>query len=264
MVKIIVLNDNRKNSDEFENEHGISLYIEAYGTRILLDAGRTEIFKNNAKKLGINLDNLDAIILSHGHYDHGDGLKYIDEKTKLICHPECNNYRRSKRTKKFGGINQSKEELAYKFELIPSAKPYEIVENIFYLGQIERNNDFEAKTFPMTIEDGSDDVVLDDTGIAIKTANGLIVLSGCAHSGICNTVEYAKKITKEERVLAVIGGFHLKEIDEATNKTINYMIDNNVENIYLAHCTSDEVCEEFEKCIPNKAKTIKVREEYIF
>jgi len=263
MVKIIVLNDNRKNNNYLENEHGLSLYIEAYGYKMLLDVGQTNIFKKNAEKLGIDLDGLDAIVLSHGHYDHGNGLKYIDKKIKLICHPECNCYRVSKRTRNYGGIDQTEEELLQKFDVLKTTKPYEIAENIFFLGQIERNNHFEANSFPMTKEDGTDDIVLDDSGLVIKTENGLIVISGCSHSGICNTVEYAKKITNENRILAVMGGFHLKEVNECTIKTIDYMKQNNVQKIYLAHCISDDVCREFEKCMPYKVKIIKVGEEYI-
>lgn len=193
MVRIVVLNDNRKNNPQLENEHGLSLYIEVDGYKILLDAGQTDIFKKNAKKLGVNLDDLDTIVLSHGHYDHGNGLKHIDKKIPLICCPGCDCYRVSKRTGNYGGLNQKIEELSEKFDLIQTTEPYKITENIFFLGQIERKTDFETKSFPMTKEDGTDDAAIDDTGIAIKTSKGLIVISGCAHSGICNTVEFAKK-----------------------------------------------------------------------
>ena len=111
MVRIVVLNDNRKNNPQLENEHGLSLYIEVDGYKILLDAGQTDIFKKNAKKLGVNLDDLDTIVLSHGHYDHGNGLKHIDKKIPLICCPGCDCYRVSKRTGNYGGLNQKIEEL---------------------------------------------------------------------------------------------------------------------------------------------------------
>ncbi len=260
---IVVLNDNRKNNPQLENEHGLSLYIEVDGYKILLDAGQTDIFKKNAKKLGVNLDDLDTIVLSHGHYDHGNGLKHIDKKIPLICCPGCDCYRVSKRTGNYGGLNQKIEELSEKFDLIQTTEPYKITENIFFLGQIERKTDFETKSFPMTKEDGTDDAAIDDTGIAIKTSKGLIVISGCAHSGICNTVEFAKKITGERNILAVIGGFHLKNVDESTLETISYMQNNNVQGVYLAHCTSDEVCQEFEKRMPYRATTMKVGEEYL-
>lgn len=260
MVKIVVLNDNRNDSKNLEDEHGYSLYIEVDDKKILFDAGQTDIFKKNASKLDVNLDDLDYAVLSHGHYDHGNGLKYLDKKINLVCHPNCNQFRRSKRTGNYGGLNQTKEELKQKFNLIESSIPYKISENVFFLGEIERKNEFECKTFPMTKEDGTDDNVIDDTGIAIKTEKGLIVISGCAHSGICNTVEYAKKVARDERILLVMGGFHLKVIDKVTLKTIEYMRKNNVQNIYLSHCTSDKVCAEFEKRLPGLVKITKVGE----
>lgn len=264
MVKITVLNDNRKLNDSFENEHGLSLLIEVDGKTILMDAGQTEIYKNNAKMLGIDLDKVTSIVLSHGDYDHGNGLKYFDKKVDLICHPNCSCYRKSKRTGKFDGLNQTEEELKQKFNLHKSSTPYSVSENVIFLGEITRENDFEVGNLPMTNEEGQDYVHLDDSGIVIKTGEGLIVISGCAHSGICNTIEYAKKITGDDRVLSVIGGFHLKEVDERTLKTIEYMKQNNVKSIYLAHCTSDVVCQEFVKQMPEIARVMKTGMTYEF
>lgn len=262
MIKITVLNDNRNDKCELENEHGFSIYIEVDKYKLLLDSGQSDIFVKNADKLDIDLDKLDAIILSHGHYDHGNGLKYIRKKTKLIMHPLCVSNRVSKRTGNYGGINQSLEELEEKFELIQSVDSYEIFDDIYFLGQIERKNDYEAKTFPMIVDNGQDDIALDDTGCAIKTKEGIIVISGCAHSGICNTVEHAKKVTGENRILAVMGGFHLKAVDESCMQTIKYLKENNVQYIYLGHCTSDAVCDEFIKCMGDKVKVMKVGDSY--
>lgn len=248
MVKIVVLNDNRCSNKNLESEHGLSLYIEYDNEKILFDAGQSDIFLRNAIKLGINLNEIDAIILSHGDYDHGNGLKYFNVKTDLICHPDFMEYRVSKRTGNFDGLNQTKEELSKKFNLILTKDAYKISENIIFLGEIERNNDFEkGSNLPMIDKNGDTYQHLDDSGVVLKTPKGIIVISGCAHSGICNTIEYAKKITNTEKVLAVVGGFHLKDINPQTVKTIDYFIDNNIENAYLAHCTSDIVCEEFAK-----------------
>lgn len=114
----------------------------------------------------------------------------------------------------------------------------------------------------MTDELGNIYEHLNDSGLVIKTNLGLIVISGCAHSGICNTIEYAKKVTGENRALAVIGGFHLKEIDEQTVKTIDYMKKNNVNLLYLAHCTSDKVCEHFMEMLPEITNIIKTGNTY--
>lgn len=264
MLKIIVLNDNRCDNENFKCEHGISLLIEYNGKKVLFDAGQTDIFIENAKKLNIDLTSLDAIVLSHGDYDHGNGLKYLDVNTDLICHPDFMLTRISRRTGNDNGLNQTREELQERFNLIETSKPYNVSDEIVFLGQIERNNDFEkGKNLPATDENGNIYPHFDDSGIAIKTKEGIIVISGCSHSGICNTVEYAKKVTGENRVLAVMGGFHLKEIDECTLKTIEYM-KNNVQSVYLAHCTSDNVCQEFGRQIPGKTHIIKTGMTYEF
>lgn len=257
MVKVAVLNDNRCDNNSLECEHGLSLYVEYDNKKFLFDSGQTDIFLKNAKIMGIDLNNLDFIVLSHGDYDHGNGLKYLDFNTNLICHPDFLKTRISKRTGKFDGLNQSKEELKQKYNLIITKESYEISDKIIFLGEIERNNDFEkGDNLPMIDESGDTYQHKDDSGIVLKTDNGIVVISGCAHSGICNTIEYAKKVAKDNRVLAAIGGFHLKEINDQTNKTIDYIIENDIKYLYPAHCTSDSVCEEFTKRMSGKVKVL--------
>lgn len=264
MLKIIVLNDNRNNCDEFDCEHGLSLYIEANQTKILFDAGQSNVFINNAKKMGINLEKLDYVVLSHGDYDHGNGLKFLDlkNKIKLFAHNDIFKNRISKRTNKYGGLNQDKNSLKNKFDLVLSNKPTDICDNIIFLGEIEKTNDFEKGGLPMIDESGDEYPHHDDSGIVIKTTQGLVVISGCAHSGICNTIEYAKKITGEKNVFAVIGGFHLKEINDKTQNTKKYLKQNNVKNVLLAHCTSDEVCFDMAQHLSPMAQIISVGKIY--
>jgi len=250
-MKFTVLSENRKNGI-CENEEALSILFEINDKQLLLDTGGSDLFLRNAKLLNIDLNKVNAVILSHGHYDHGGGLKYYNKRIKLICHPDCCLYRRSKRTDNYGGINYTKDELEKDFDLVMTKSPYEIVDNVYFLGEIPRELDFEANSFPMTFEDGSDDIVPDDSGIVIKTENGIIVVSGCAHSGICNTVEYAKKVAKDERVLAVIGGFHLRQLGETVTKTMNYFLDNNIQMLYMGHCNTDEVMLEFENQLGDK------------
>lgn len=259
MIKITVLNDNRCEKENFECEYGLSLYIEYDQKKILFDAGQTDIFLRNAEKLGIDLVDLGAIVLSHGDYDHGNGLKYLNPKTKikLICHPDFLKNRISKRTGKYDGLNQTKNELSEKFDLVLTKEPYRISENIIFLGEIERKNNFEkGANLPMVDGRGETYAHFDDSGIVLKTPRGIIVISGCAHSGICNTIAYAKEITNTQEVLAVIGGFHLKEINDQTTKTIKYFLENEIKNIYPMHCTSDLVCSEFLKEIPAHIKIL--------
>lgn len=247
MIEITCLNDDRCNTENFQHEHGLSLYIEYKNAKILFDVGQSSVFKNNAKKLNIELSKIDYLVLSHGHYDHTDGLKYVDYNFNVICHPNCTIWRKSKRTNQYNGIPYNVEELNDKFNVVMTNEAFKITEEIVFLGEILRNNDFECKKFPSVLENGDDDTAIDDTGIAIDTPQGIIVISGCGHSGICNTIEQAKRILGKNEIYYVIGGFHLKECDEQTYKTIEYMKKNNVKNLILGHCTSDVVCEEFIK-----------------
>lgn len=248
-MKIAILTENRKCDNNCINEDGLSIYIETNNNKLLLDSGITDAFLKNAKTLGINLDEVDTIVLSHGHWDHGNGLKYINAKKVLILHPECYNERYSlKRNMEFAGINETREELLEKFALIETREPYKIFENVYFLGQINRKFEVPVKNLPTVLKDEKTDYLYDDCGgITIKTEKGIVVFSSCSHSGIDNIIEQAKQITGENRVIAVIGGFHLKEINSYTDQVIQYFKDNNVQSAYMGHCTSDEVIDYFKE-----------------
>jgi 7,8-dihydropterin-6-yl-methyl-4-(beta-D-ribofuranosyl)aminobenzene 5'-phosphate synthase len=111
-------------------------------------------------------------------------------------------------------------------------------------------------------ESGEEDFITDDSGLAIITKNGLIIISGCAHSGICNMIEHAISITGIREIRAVIGGFHLKTVDNQTNKTIEYLKKKDVRQVMPSHCTMDPALNEFHK---HFGKTdVLAGEEYVF
>lgn len=253
MVKIVILNDTRNsNKDKFENDDGFSAYIEIENNKILFDAGPSEKFMKNAEKLGIDLNQVNTIVLSHGHYDHGDGLKYFNNKVEFIAHPNCTLKRWWKDDHShYSGIQLTKEELENKYNVHFTKEPYKINQNTYYLGEITRKYPVQLKKW--VLENGENDDVLDDSGMVINTENGIIVIAGCSHSGICNIVEQAKKVSNNSKVLAVIGGFHLREVDENTNKVVDYM-KNNVKEVILAHCTADSVCNKFVNDLEGKIK----------
>ncbi len=232
-MKIFVLTDNHASRD-YAAEWGLSLYIRS-SKNILFDFGNTNLFLQNAKKLGIDIDEADCCVLSHGHWDHGNGLQYISGK-KLICHPDAF-IKRYRKTGEYNGLPFTLEEAKEKFELILSREPYFIDDNIIFLGEIPRITEFESQKTNFVKEDNTTDFVMDDSAIAIKTEKGLVVVSGCAHSGICNTVEHARNVSGMEKVYAVLGGFHLKGGDELTGKTIEYLKEVNADIIATSHCT---------------------------
>lgn len=235
-MKITVLTENCAGAG-FLAEHGLSYLIEAEGEKILFDTGSTDVFIKNAKTLGIDIQTeVDTVILSHGHGDHGDGLQYINNKT-LISHPGVFLKRFRNRDDSIVGLKLNKRDLEQKFNLILKEEPYYISDEIVFLGQIPRLNDFEAKTTTFSDEFGQPDFVMDDSAVVVIQDKELVVITACSHSGICNIIDYACKITGINIVRAVIGGFHLKQNNLQTKQTINFLKKNGIEKIYPSHCT---------------------------
>lgn len=226
----------------FLAQHGLSIFVEAE-QKILFDTGATDVFIHNARLLDIDVNTADWIVLSHGHWDHTDGLKAFHEKDmrnmKLLVHPGAFVDRR-KASGEYNGTFYSREEMAQKFNLILSKDPYQLTDRIYFLGEIPRINDFEARKtafFYLNEGDKLPDFILDDTALAIVTDKGLVIITGCSHAGICNSVEYAKQVTHQSKVYAVMGGFHLLGDPVQLQKTIEYFKKNAVEHLYPMHCT---------------------------
>lgn len=223
-MKITILCENQSGYENAKiclSEWGFSAFIEINNLNILFDTGHTDVFKINAKRLGVNLENTNFIVLSHHHWDHSGGMQHHDFKIrkKIIIHPEV--------TMKLS-LSESKK-IKKDFEIITSTKPLEFSRGVYYLGEIPRKNDFEKGMI-------ENDKMMDDSAIAIKTKNGVVVITGCSHSGICNICEYAKEITGQ-KLHAVVGGFHLFENNqEVVNKTIEYFKKENPQTLCPMHC----------------------------
>ena len=252
-MKLTVLVDNNTIIDRyFLAEPGISLYIEQGGKRILFDVGYSDVFIKNAQKMNIDLRNLDYVVLSHGHQDHTWGLDPLirlytesrieglpHKKPAVLAHPLCFF------SKKFDdmeiGSHISREKLSEHFPVKLSKDPVWLTERILFLGEIERKNSFEGKSTIGSIikpEGEEPDYLYDDTAMVYKSPQGLVIITGCSHSGICNIVEQAKKLCNEERVIDVVGGFHLLDPSkEQLQGTLEYMKKLNPKQMHACHCT---------------------------
>ncbi|AHW61166.1 7,8-dihydropterin-6-yl-methyl-4-(beta-D-ribofuranosyl)aminobenzene 5'-phosphate synthase [Draconibacterium orientale] len=237
MLTISVLTDNTAGG-QFLAEHGLSYLIEIDNEKILFDAGHSNVFLKNAQKLKIEIENeVKTVVLSHGHWDHGNGLKYLSNKT-LITHPASFSKRYRKIDHTTVGMDLTKNDIEKLFTLKESKDPLQLTENLFFLGEIPRNNDFESQATSFEFADGSDDFIPDDSALAAIVNNELIVITGCSHSGICNICEHAKKVSGVNKIKAVIGGFHLKKQNKQSLKTVEYFKKNKVAKLLPSHCTA--------------------------
>ena len=245
-MKIITLSENRaeETSGGLLAEFGLSILIEMDECKVLFDTGQKISAVYNAAILGVDLSDIDKIVLSHGHFDHTGGLKSVLEQTgeiEVIAHPDVfsEKYATKQKTKPIG-IPYSKElleELGARFKL--TENPTEIG-NATVTGQIERTNDFEQIDRDLYVQKGDDlcrDDVLDEQGIVLKTDEGLFVILGCSHRGMINTIEQAKKITGEDRIYGVVGGTHLISADIIQiEKTIQALRKYDIKKIGVSHC----------------------------
>lgn len=236
--KIIFLVDNNP-GPICPGEHGLSLLIKA-DTTLLFDTGQSGLFQENAIRLGIDLDQVNTVVLSHGHYDHGNGLEIITDR-KLICHPLCFTRRFREKDSGYIGLKFNQEFAQANFKLFLSSAPCKLSESITFLGEIPRLNSFEARQTTFFKEDGSHDFVPDDSALVIETGKGLVIIAGCGHSGICNIIEYAKKLTGTDQVAAVMGGFHLKENSPQIEPTIACLKQEKPGLLMPCHCVDESV-----------------------
>ena len=238
-MKLTILSDNNTLIDRYLlGEPGFSCLVEAEGKRFLLDTGYFGIFARNAEAMGIDWRGVDAVILSHCHDDHTRGLSaFFTEgpKPKLVAHPAL--FRRVLSRGLSIGCPYPRAKLEQYFDLCLTAEPMALTENLFYLGAIPRVYPYMEDPAIRQGEDGPDKNP-DDTALAYRGREGVYVITGCSHSGIANILEQAKRVTGQSRILGVIGGFHLRQMDERSAGIIEYLQKEDIPHLYPCHCTA--------------------------
>lgn len=256
-MKLTVLVDNNTYIDEyFLGEPALSFYIEDGNEKILFDTGYSDVLIENAKKLAIDLNKISKIVFSHGHNDHTGGFKFLIDKfdlseVELVAHPDALNEKRCQEEQI--GFSLNKERINSICKLSLSKGPIAISEHIVFLGEVPDTQYFEGRKKigeKKVAEAFYDDYVLDDSALVYTSEKGLFIITGCSHSGICNIIEYAKKVCGNQKILGIIGGFHLFKVDMQLKNTIQYFLDNNIAEIYPCHCVLFQVKAEINRFIP--------------
>ncbi|GAB4538085.1 MAG: MBL fold metallo-hydrolase [Pleurocapsa sp.] len=242
-LKITVLVENTAGSRGLLGEHGLSFLIEADGRRILFDTGQGLALNHNAQTLGISLKNLDAIVLSHGHYDHAGGLPSLLEhcsNTNLFLHPQAIAPKYSPRGNIGSPINNIKTLESCFRQLVWTENPTEIIPGVSVTGTIPRHHPLEntGGAFWHNDEHTEIDALLDDQALYLRVPEGVVVILGCAHAGVINTLDYIAQIANTKKFDAVIGGMHLlRATPERLKATVETLIKYDVRLIGANHCT---------------------------
>jgi len=248
-LRITTLSENTANRGDFLAEWGLCFLVETEKESILLDTGKSLSASYNTDALEIDLSRIDKIVLSHGHYDHTGGLRQIlhkiRKKVEIIAHPDiwtAKYSRRKGKKDKYTGIpfqRQELESLGASFTL--TTKPVKLADNIMTTGEIPMVTDYEEIDPALFVKDDTGwhpDKLLDDLALIINTKRGLVVIPGCAHRGIINTLYHAQQLTGVKTIHAVLGGTHLTSASEKQIRlTIAALKELDVQRLGLCHCT---------------------------
>jgi 7,8-dihydropterin-6-yl-methyl-4-(beta-D-ribofuranosyl)aminobenzene 5'-phosphate synthase len=251
-LKLTTLCENTAGKLGFTGEWGLSILVEYKGMTILLDTGLSDSIISNSRCANVDLNKVDKVMLSHGHKDHTGGLRaYLEAtagETEVIAHPHIWQKKYSIRPEAsesryhFIGIACIKEEFEYlgaRFHL--SREPLWLSEEIVTTGEVPLVTAFEnvdENLYVKTEKGMIPDPLMDDQALVIKTFRGLVIVLGCAHHGMINTLIRAREITGVEHIYMVIGGTHLLRAKKETlENTIEKLEEFKVERIGVSHCT---------------------------
>ncbi|MGQ9650084.1 MAG: MBL fold metallo-hydrolase [Phycisphaerae bacterium] len=249
MLSITVLVENTANRRGLLGEHGLAFWIERDGRRVLFDTGQGLALQQNAGVLGIDLSAVDEIALSHGHYDHTGGLAATlpnFRRAKVYAHLAAFRARFVKdhdgQVRPVGAPVESREWLSARVgqTLATRGGPVALGDGIWLTGEIPRRNDFEDTGGAFYLDEACTeaDPVIDDQAMFIETTKGLVVLLGCAHAGVVNTLEHIRTATGEARIHAIMGGMHLLAAGERRMaETAARLSSLKIEQVGLGHCT---------------------------
>lgn len=223
-------------------EWGFAALVEADGRRILFDTGaRPGTLLTNAKELGIDLSNIQDVILSHNHGDHTGGLLSVKSQIAgaRIHAGKGVFYSRPYQSKETNHLVTIKPQLDG-VKIFEHDKPVKLAPGVWLTGPVPRKfperNHGTGKMITPTGE--QEDTIPEDTSLVFNTDRGLVVLSGCGHAGIANVLDYARTVVRTAPVHSVIGGWHLFQLDDAKlDWTAQKLREYGVENFLGAHCT---------------------------
>ncbi|MCW5552018.1 MAG: MBL fold metallo-hydrolase [Verrucomicrobiae bacterium] len=272
---ITVLVENSVHRRGLKAEHGLSFLIESGGRRVLFDTGQTELVLENAGTLGCSLEDLDAIVLSHGHDDHTGGLAAVRHRspnTRVFLHPAAMQPKFSGSTPgvaRYIGMPEASRQAVAGIgkNLVVTQTHQEVIQGVFVTGEIPRRTDFEdvGGRFFLDEQCQQPDPLMDDQALYFPTAEGVVVVLGCAHAGVVNTLLHIEQLVEGAPLRAVLGGMHLLNASpERLADTVEALRRWNVPLLAPAHCTGLVALARLWESFPGRCAAADVGSRFVF
>lgn len=274
-IRITTLVENTAERAGLLAEHGLSFHIQAGPHQLLFDTGQTDVLLRNARALGLGLDQLQAVAFSHGHYDHTGGLASLPPTAhppRLLLHPAALAPKYAAvpggAARAIGVPAPSRQRLHSSASLvIPTPHVTEVFEGIFLTGEIPRHTGYEDTGGPFYLDEASTqpDPLADDQALFFDTKDGVVVVFGCAHAGVVNTLHYIREITGGRPIHTILGGLHLLAADEERMvQTLAALRELNVQRIAAAHCTGLPAVARLWAAFPGRCASCAVGTTFVF
>jgi 7,8-dihydropterin-6-yl-methyl-4-(beta-D-ribofuranosyl)aminobenzene 5'-phosphate synthase len=249
VITLSILVENTARGLGILGEHGLAWWIDTGAHRVLFDTGQGLALMHNAARLGVDLGRADAIVLSHGHFDHVGGLEAAlaaAPQAPLFLHPRAVEAKFSGSDPKAGARRISipfVETESFRRgnrRVVVTAEPCEVAPGVWTTGEIPRTNDSEDTGGPFFLDAAltQPDPLLDDQALYLPTPQGVIVILGCAHAGVVNTLHHVAQLTGGAPVRALFGGLHLENASpQRMEETVSALRAIQPKQMGFCHCT---------------------------
>jgi 7,8-dihydropterin-6-yl-methyl-4-(beta-D-ribofuranosyl)aminobenzene 5'-phosphate synthase len=263
VVRVTILVENDAVKPGLRGEHGFAAWIETADGCVLFDTGQGDALGPNAEALGVDLSRADAIVLSHGHYDHTGGLPLALDAARNVpvyVHPAALDPKYAGGpglpTRDIGLPPAAGRALAkHAGRIVHTLEPTHVLNSLFATGRVPRETAYEDTGGPFYLDEACTvaDEMLDDQAVYFAAAEGLVLIVGCAHAGVVNTMRHVAKHTGADAFACVMGGTHLVGAsEERIRKTLDAFRQFDVTRIGPAHCTGNQAVARFEEAFPDR------------